>query len=264
MATREISAARLLFLYKVVALVFVLPFALHNFRIVSLWSLITVLIVNAFLNALAFYLYLRAISVSPLSVTVPMLSFSPVFLLFTSRLILGQKVNLAGISGIVLITVGSYLLNLGDVRRGPFVPILSLLKEPGARYMLTVAFIWSITANLDRIGVGLSDPFVWVALMNVGVISFVMPVALRSGSGPARWRFPIAMGVADGIGAVLQMFAITLAPVPHVIAIKRTSILLSSVVGLVVFRERRWAERFSGALAMAVGAVLVILSIARG
>jgi len=130
--------------------------------------------------------------------------------------------------------------------------------------MLTVAFIWSITANLDRIGVELSNPFVWVTLMNVGVVSFVMPAALRGISGPVKWKFPIAMGVADGVGAVLQMFAITLAPVPHVIAIKRTSILLSSIVGLVFFREGRGVERLSGALAMVVGAVLVILSAAKG
>jgi uncharacterized membrane protein len=129
--------------------------------------------------------------------------------------------------------------------------------------MLAVALIWSVTANLDRIGVGLSTPFVWVVLMNIGVIVFMLPATRRRGVGGVGWKLPVAMGMADGIGAVLQMFAITLAPVPHVIAIKRTSILLSSLLGLTVFREGRAKERLSGVILMVVGAILVILSLER-
>ncbi len=258
-ATRSIPVASLLVLYKLVGLLVVLPFALPHFAHLPWGRLLPILTLNALLNAAAFYLYLRAIALSPLSLSVPMLSFSPVFLLLTSRLILGEGVPLPGKLGVGLVALGSYVLNVGDARYGLLRPLLSLLREPGSRRMLLVAAIWSITANLDRIGVGLAKPIVWVALMSGAVALLLLPLALPLRLERGQLKFPVAMGAADGVSAALQMWAILLAPVPYVISIKRTSILLSSVLGLLLFGEGRVWERVMGASLMFIGAVLIVL-----
>ncbi len=264
-ATRETSPVSLLFLYKGTALLVLLPLLLWRGAHADLSIFLPVAALNASLNALAFYLYLKAISLSPLSVTVPVLSFSPVFLLFTSRIMLGQEVPPLGAAGVLLVALGSYVLNLGEAKGGLFRPVLALLREPGPKYMLTVALLWSVTANLDRVGVEASDPVLWVVSMNVGIALFTLPFAV---GGLRRRRVspfhPLAMGVADAVGSVLQMLAITLTLVPYVIAVKRTSTLLSSLVGVLLFHEGRWKERLAGATVMSLGASLILLSLFGG
>ncbi len=221
-------------------------------------------VLNALLNSLAFYLYLRAISVSPLSLTVPLLSFSPVFLLFTSRWMLGEALPLWGIVGVLLVAVGTYVLNISDIRRGFLQPLRSLLTERGSRMMLAVAFIWSITANVDKVGVGAFGPFLWTFSMNLGitVFSFIL-LSVRGGkrvldTDILKWGG--VMGVADAISAVLQMFAISLTYVPYVIAVKRTSVMFSTLVGVLFFGEGRGGERVMGAALMVMGSALILLS----
>lgn len=261
-ATRRTSPLRLLSLYKGIAFLLVLPFALLRDATVDIGTFLPVAVLNASLNALAFYLYLRAISLSPLSTTVPMLSFSPVFLLITSRIMLGQRVPPMGAVGVVLVAVGSYILNLKDARRGWLSPIAALFREPGPKYMLFVSLIWSITANLDRIGVGASDPLLWVAAMDAGVLLTTLPFALKGRrKGGTGYLHPLIMGVADALGAVLQMVAITLTLVPYVIAVKRTSVVLSSALGILLFGEERWRERLAGSAVMLLGAVMILLTL---
>ena len=54
----------------------------------------TAIIILGFLLSTGRILYMRAIKLSPLSVTIPMLAFTPLFLLITSPLILGEFPNI--------------------------------------------------------------------------------------------------------------------------------------------------------------------------
>ena len=73
------------------------------------------------INLLAYVLYLYAIRLSPISLAVPFLSFTPVFMILTGLLILGESINLWGGLGIFLIMAGSYILNLNIIDgRCPF------------------------------------------------------------------------------------------------------------------------------------------------
>ena len=56
--------------------------------------------------------------IAPISTTLPLLSFTPVFLIGTSYLFLGELPNTYGIIGIVLVVVGAVLLKGEDVRKG--------------------------------------------------------------------------------------------------------------------------------------------------
>ncbi len=68
-----------------------------------------------------------------------MLSFTPLFLVFISPLIVGEFPTAKGLIGIILIVVGSYLLNVNLKEKGILFPIKSLMKNKATRYMLIVA-----------------------------------------------------------------------------------------------------------------------------
>ena len=79
---------------------FALPFLLPLLLFIKIpalgnefWS---ALLINGILNVVATILYMKAIKESDLSVTIPMIAFTPIFLLVTSPLLVGEFPNASG------------------------------------------------------------------------------------------------------------------------------------------------------------------------
>ncbi|WP_429886048.1 EamA family transporter, partial [Geoalkalibacter halelectricus] len=213
------------------------------------------LLAGSVLNILAAILYMKAISQSDLSLCVPLVTFTPLFLLLTSPLLLAEVPSPGGILGVVLIVSGAYLLNLSRLSSGWREPIRALFHAPGARLMLGVALIWSLTANIDKIGLQNSSPLLWAAAINAAIALGMLPlVAMRRRQVEARyclpWRWLVLVGLCGGLTTLCQMLAISLTQVPYVIAVKRLSILFTALAGLLLLREQGLRERLAGTLVM--------------
>ena len=63
----------------------------------------------------AIILYTKALKSSPISLTMPFLALTPLFLILISYILLGEKVSLSGGAGIFLIAAGSYTLHIPKV-----------------------------------------------------------------------------------------------------------------------------------------------------
>lgn len=72
---------------------------------VEFWAWLVLLVP---LELLAMLLYTLAIRDSPLYQTLPILTFTPVFNIFTAWAILGEQVTFYGATGIVFIVIGAY------------------------------------------------------------------------------------------------------------------------------------------------------------
>lgn len=223
------------------------------------------LIVGSGLNVLTTILYMQAIKDSDLSLTVPMVSFTPVFLLITSPLMLGEFPNLLGLLGVLFVVGGSYLLQIQKARIDPLGPFKALFREKGPRLMLLNAAIWSITANVDKHGIQHSSPFFWVVVTHTAITIGLLPIMLiRSSHRVHELRtqfgalFPI--GLVTSIALICQMAALTMTLVVHVIAIKRISTVLSVIWGAALFKEEGFGHRIGGVLIMLLGVFLITLS----
>ncbi len=222
------------------------------------------LFVGGTLNVLAAIFYMRAIKDSDLSVSIPMLSFTPLFLLFLSPLILGEWPTWFGVMGVSFIVTGAYFLNIRQSRKGWLEPFRVLLREQGSRLMLLVAFIWSLTSTLDKVGVVATSPLVWALSINLYIILFMLPfvmVRLRKNAPLLlkKWKYLSAVGTSDGVGILFQMMAVQVTQVPYVIALKRMSILWSSLLGFSVFKEKDVLEKSAGIVCMLVGVLCIVL-----
>ncbi len=82
-------------------------------------ELVLLLAVAVPLEVLAYYLFLSAIRMAPLSLTVPLLAFTPALTMLTSAVLLGEGVGPSAVCGIVLVTFGAYILN-GDLAHKQF------------------------------------------------------------------------------------------------------------------------------------------------
>lgn len=226
------------------------------------WS---ALAIQSLIIVIASILYFKAIEVSDLSLTIPMLTFTPLFLLVTSPLMLGEFPNPLGLWGILLIVVGSYVLNITQWHKGYLAPLRMLVSEKGPRYMLMVALLYSVGANVDKIGVRHSSPLAWAAALNTVLTIALGLIMLRRSSHvsqriKAGWKYLVLLGTANAFALIANMTAIELTLVPYLIAIKRLSVFITLLLGFVIFKEKGFRERFVGALLMILGAVMISLA----
>jgi len=248
---RDYSPLFLMTNMKILSSLFLLPFALIHPQISDYRTFLLVYPINLLLNFFAFHLYFSAIKVSPLSLSLPMLSFSPVLLLFTSRVMLGEELSGMGILGVFMVFTGSYILNVSKIRAGLLEPIKAIFKERGSVYILIVVLIWSITANLDKIGVSSSSPIFWSFSMSLGLgVLGLLALKLR-----ISFNFPfLYLSLADTLSTLFQMIAISLIPVPYMISIKRLSVLFSSLWGIIFLGE---SANLIGILFMILGGLII-------
>lgn len=216
------------------------------------------------LNVVTTILYMKAIKSSELSITVPMVTLTPFFLLITSPLIVGEFPTLYGVVGILLIVTGSYILNIDEKKKAYFEPFRALLRDKGPRLMLIVAFIWSITSNFDKIGVQNSTPLVWAILQTIFLSLVMFPIILYKSREnlrhiPKNIRFLLPIGFFNALTIIFQMTAINLTLVAYVISIKRMSAVITVVLGYLIFKERSIKERLIGTFIMFLGVVLITL-----
>lgn len=253
------------FSFKFFALPFLLPLV-FIYGIPHLGSnYLIALIIDGLLNVVTITLYMRAIKVSDLSITVPLVAFTPLFLLVTSPLMLGEFPAPLGVVGILLIVLGSYLLNIRSVSKGLLGPFKALLKEKGAKLMLIVAFLFSITSNIDKIGVQNSSPIFWAFSINLFVMLVLIPLIffksehdLSSIKTDFKVLFPI--GFFSALTIIFQMIAISLTLVAYVISIKRASVIFGVLWGYFIFNEKNVGERLTGTSVMVIGVALITLS----
>ncbi|MEW5766258.1 MAG: DMT family transporter [bacterium] len=209
-------------------------------------------------------LYVKAIKDSPLSLTIPFLATTPVFTILTSFLILEELPDRSGTSGIILIGMGAYLLNVHTGKAGILAPIKAIKRERGSVLMLIVAFIFSITSNLGKVAIQHSSPAFFAlcydALLSVVIFPLVL---LREKPGFSgfilKGRAFLVIGFFYALMIIFHNLAITLVEVPYMISVKRTSLIFSVLYGAVLFKEAYIKERIIGSMVMVAGVILITL-----
>ncbi len=228
-------------------------------------SFFPALFASGTLNALSLTMYVRAIKYYDLSLVTPITAFTPLFLLITSPLIVGEFPEERGLIGVFLIVGGSYILNLKEKDKGYFAPWRSLFTNPGSRLALLVAFIWSITSNLDKIGVQNSAPIFWATCVYFWISIVLLPVVLlksRNNLPPLnrRWFKLMFYGFLNSMMIGCQMMALNLTLVAYVVSVKRTSSLYSVIFGSLILKEERIKEKLVGSMIMIIGVFFIALA----
>ena len=206
--------------------------------------------------------FFKSIEMSDLSLTIPLLSFTPLFLLVTSPIIVHEFPRPLGILGMVLIVLGCYILFYHPQQEDFLAPFHRLIKARGSRYMLIVAVLYSIGGNVDKIGMRSSSPLIWSFSLNALVAIVLSGIMFHKAKDApqqirAHWPWLAGIGLCMALVMIFQMHALRLTIVPYVIAIKRTSIIMTALWGLWFLKESGMRERL-WAVAFMVAGVCVI------
>lgn len=127
-------------------------------------------LISILFNVVANIAFLRALEISSLGVTIPLLSLTPAFATLLSIRILGQTPSSIQMVGVLLAVAGAFALNF-DPGQGatPAGVWRSLMREKGSLLMIGVALCWSITPAFDKLAVEASGVYTHGLLLNAGV-----------------------------------------------------------------------------------------------
>ncbi len=218
------------------------------------------------LETSALLCYMEALRISPLSLTVPFLAFTPAFMIITGALILNENLSLQGIIGIFFIVFGSYSLHLKALRISWFAPFIAIFRERGSILMLLVAFIYSITSVLGKLAIQHSNPLFFASFYFIvhGVFSsLLLSLFFQAYPWKVIRKTPkgvLMVGLTQTIMVITHMWAISLAPAAYMIAVKRISVLFGVVMGGLIFKEEDIKNRLFGATVMVIGVFLIVLA----
>ncbi|MDD1703663.1 MAG: DMT family transporter [Methanoregula sp.] len=245
-------------------------------------------LISATINIICLILIFSALSSSDLSLAMPMLSFTPAFLIGISSLLLHEVPSLSGICGILIIVSGSYVLNISSEHEHILDPVRSMFRSRGSWYMLIVAFLFAVSINFDKMALLNSDPvfgmaftllFISGGFIGIGAIAplsaFVRgdrgaadPAAPGAGPDrtvrqPSRLRPYLLPAILVAVFAAIEAVSINLAYtqqiVPYVIAIKRLGIIFLVLYGTMVCHEKVLMIRILGSALMVGGAAAILL-----
>lgn len=218
-------------------------------------------------NCISFVLYMEAIRLSPLSLTLPFLTLTPAFMLITGYAVLQETASLPAILGIAVIICGGYLLHAPSARGGLLEPLRAIVTEKGSVLMIAVALIYSLSAVLGKKAILHSSPLFF------GVFFFFLQNFLL-----AAWAlitrhvdgrrllgaFPSHQGLVVGVlyyfHVILHVWAISMTQAAYMIALKRLSAVFGVLYGGWLFKEKHLMWRGIGAALMVTGAAIVALA----
>ena len=216
------------------------------------------------LHALYFYALGRSYRSGEFSVVYPVARGFGVALVPVLALpLLGERLSPLGALGVGLVVAG--ILALQVASRGWHALWLRVGDAgPGTWWALVTGLTIAAYSLVDKAGVARLHPVPYITLMFLGMNLVLAPVVLAGGGVRREWsRSRWAILVASLLTAtayVLVLFAFQLAKAGYVVAGREVSIVLSAIIGSLLFREGRLGPRLVGAAVVLAGVVCVALA----
>ena len=245
---------------------FALPFVLIPFLSVPiphldktffLWHLVWIP-----LETTALLLYVKAISISDISIALPFLSLTPLFLIINGYLLIGEKVSELAGAGILLVVAGSYVMGIKNLNKGILAPLKLTFKNRGVQFVILVAFLYSITSISGKMLVLHSSPvffsFYYTIVMNLVLLGPGI-LGMRKSEWKKCWIQLVGAGFFYAFMTIFHMTAIRLTLVSYMISVKRLSAIFSVFYGWMLFKEKDILPRLAGSVLMVLGAILITL-----
>lgn len=228
------------------------------------------------LNVVANLAFLEAVRISPLSVTVPLLSLTPVFTAVLGFAMLRERPAPLDLAGIVLVVIGAFWLNLGMTRgagpgdgEGGASPSWwrAFLSQPGAWLMAGTALLLSLTTPLDKLAVGRASPPFHGLVLTGGIAVGSLAVLIvqkrwRELAGVRRGWLPFVLALlASTLTLGFQLAALKLGVLVSLLETLKRGIgnLLAVILGRAAFGETVTPGKLAAALLMAAGVALILL-----
>jgi drug/metabolite transporter (DMT)-like permease len=206
-----------------------------------------------------FLLLARTYQIADMSQTYPLMrGTAPLLVAIVSVLVLGAHLTATMWAGVGIICFG--ILGMAAGNRGE--------NRKGVAFALLNAVVIAGYTVIDGLGVRRSGApaayTLWVFLVS-GVPLAAWALRTRDSSALAayarrNWRFGLIGGAGSLASYGLALWAMTVAPIAVVAALRETSIVFGAIISGLLLKERVGLTRFAAACAIALGAAVLRLA----
>ncbi len=234
------------------------PFALQQYRPeeIALASLACILATGA-IHTAYFGLIAKAYQSGDISMVYPVARGSGVAgTAVLASLWLRESLAPIGVAGIAIICLGTALLGAGQRRHRTGFTAAYL-------YALAVGLTIALYSVVDKLGVGMVHPVVYISSMFTLTTLGLLPYVARYRRAECRQachRFKTYIGII-GIGSIgtylMILFAYRLGPASYIVAVREFAVVVGALLGVMFLGERLTFGKVAGMLAIVVGIVLV-------
>lgn len=208
----------------------------------------------------------RAYRSGDLSVTYPLSQTSMLWVPLWGALLLGERFTWPGLAGIALIVIGAWCVQLQALAWREVIRPLRNLGDPAVQAALAAGFIYSVGSIIDKTGVTGYDPFHFTYLL---VICMFLLMSLNlsrpryRGRVLAEWQHSRGLILLSGpvmMGSFITFrYGLQLAPVSYAVPARQVSLLVGVLIGVLFLGEKCGRIRFTAALLILAGVVLIRL-----
>lgn len=185
---------------------------------------------------------------------------APLMTATVTTLFVGERLGVFGWSAILLLAAGVLLLSLRGGRD------LTRIDRPAVGFALFTAVTICAYSVVDGIGARLAGPeraSAYSCVLFVGIAPVVVAYALAR-RGPAvlpamapYWKIGLAGGALAVISYTIAIWAMTVAPIALVAALRETSVLFGALIAVIFLKEPLRAARVVAALMIVAGLALM-------
>jgi drug/metabolite transporter (DMT)-like permease len=190
----------------------------------------------------------------------------PLFVPMLAVALLGEKIAPLGGIGILFIIGGVYCVHLRSFTGAAFLEPFRALRGGASLWALFTGLAIAFYSLVDKVGVGLVYPPVYIYIMMLIPWLVITPwVLIRERDGlKSEWRRHkgaiVVVGFLCGFTYLMVLFALTMSKVSYVAAVREVSIVLSAYFGIVFLGEKHGRQKLLGAVLITLGVIAIGLS----
>ena len=264
LALQKINSVNLLLIFTLGQTLIFGSWVFYEVPFLNLKSYIFPGLILILISLFSALLFLKAIKQSDLSLTIPLLSLSPLFSSFFSFFFLNEKLSYSQYIGVFLIIFGTLVLYSKKITLGEIFKSFKVLAiNNSAKLMIVVSLIWSLTPVLDKLCLEHSSINIHGLIQSFGLVILLIFLLKKEKyeflSLKKNWRLILITILTGIIATVLQFYAILFNYVPIMETIKRSIGQLSSVLfGKLFFEEKITKPKILGVLILSVGVYYIL------
>jgi drug/metabolite transporter (DMT)-like permease len=190
----------------------------------------------------------------------------PLFVPFFAVFFIHEQLSLPGMLGIALVVFGIYVIHLPSFSGQSFLEPFLAIRGGGSLWALCTGGTISAYSLVDKVGVGLVHPPVYIYLMFVITWLLLSPYVLAKKRMwlKKEWilnRYTILVVGVLVLGTYLiVLFAMQMTKVSYVVAVREVSIVFSAFYGIFWLKEKHGSQKLVGACFITLGVVSIGLS----
>jgi drug/metabolite transporter (DMT)-like permease len=218
------------------------------------------------LSLLGVLWFMQALRCSPMSITVPLLSFTPVGATLLAWLLRHQVPTVFQGAGALLVVAGAVVMG---TRSAQWPGLHAYARDRGVRYMLGAALVWSVTAILNQLALERGANAWYAPTLSLMVGLLMALVLLVRGQRPllqdSFWklvrcpRLSLPALIIGGAALAIELEALRVAPVGFIEIIKRGLGMAGAILlGRLFFREPVSLPKILAVVLMTAGVAFVV------